>query len=34
MTIKYFDDEIRAVNIIKKVVNMREWYSSYEPVGR
>lgn len=34
MTIKYFNDEIRAVNIIKKAVNMREWYGSYEPVGR
>lgn len=29
MTIKYFNDEIKAVNIIKKVLNTREWYGSY-----
>lgn len=34
VTIKYLNDEIKAVNIIKKAVNMSEWYSSYKPVGR
>lgn len=34
VTIKYFNDEIKAVNIIKKAVNMSKWYSSYKPVGR
>lgn len=28
VTIKYFNDEIRAVNIIKKAVNMSEQYGS------